>query len=47
MKGAVLNYTDYGAKGNENGQTIHTFKEVTGKDGNTPSIKPPSKPTKP
>ncbi|MBR0178584.1 MAG: hypothetical protein IJQ11_14295 [Bacteroidales bacterium] len=34
MKGAVLNYTDYGAKGNENGQTIHTFKEVTGKDGN-------------
>ncbi|MDO5314534.1 MAG: hypothetical protein Q4F82_00310 [bacterium] len=33
-KGAVLTYTDYDAKGKENGSTVHTFKEVTGKDGN-------------
>ena len=33
-KGAVLTYTDYDAKGKENGSTVNTFKEVTGKDGN-------------
>ncbi|MBQ8958350.1 MAG: hypothetical protein IJ057_07625 [Bacteroidales bacterium] len=36
-KGAVLTYTDYDAKGKENGSTVQTFKEVTGKTATTTS----------